>query len=342
MSAPDFSRGSSRGSSQTSSQTSRGEFYARPVSDEARDDAVVPFAVEPLDVRGRVARLGACLDHILAKHAYPTPVARLAGEACVLTVLLATSLKIEGRFQLQTRGDGAINMLVVDFDAPDRLRALARFDADKLGDRTRTTDLIGTGHLAVTVEQGNGAPRYQGIVALQGQGLEDAARQYFDQSAQIPTRVRLAVAENVTGAGTKWRAGGIMTQFLPRSAQRRIRADIDPGDAPDGLKLAPPPADGAWIEAEALLATVEDHELVDPALSSERLLYRLFHEHGVKVFEAQGVRAACRCSNERIKAMLDRFTPFERRDMTGDNGLIGVTCEFCSTYRAFDPASFES
>jgi Hsp33 protein len=97
---------------------------ARPVSDEARDDAVVPFAVEPLDVRGRVVRLGESIDHILAKHHYPTPVARLVGEACVLTVLLATSLKIEGRFQLQTRGDGAIGMLVVDFDAPDRLRAL--------------------------------------------------------------------------------------------------------------------------------------------------------------------------------------------------------------------------
>jgi molecular chaperone Hsp33 len=315
---------------------------ARPVSDEARDDVVVPFAVEPLDVRGRVVRLGATIDHILAKHGYPTPVARLVGEACVLTVLLATSLKIEGRFQLQTRGDGAIGMLVVDFDTPDRLRALARFDADKLGARLRACDLLGTGHLAVTVEQSDGTSRYQGIVALQGQGLEDAARQYFDQSAQIPTRVRLAVAENVTGAGVQWRAGGVMTQFLPRSPERRYRADLDPGDAPGGLTMATPPADDAWIEAEALLATIEDHELVDPALASERLLYRLFHEQGVTVFPAQDVRDACRCSNERIEAMLRRFTPLERRDMTGDDGLIGVTCEFCSTYRAFDPADFKA
>jgi len=322
-------------------QASRGP-VARPVSDEARDDAVVPFAVEPLDVRGRVVRLGATIDHILAKHGYPTPVARLVGEACVLTVLLATSLKIEGRFQLQTRGDGAIGMLVVDFDTPDRLRALARFDADKLGARLRACDLLGTGHLAVTVEQSDGTSRYQGIVSLQGQGLEDAARQYFDQSAQIPTRVRLAVAENVTGAGVQWRAGGVMTQFLPRSPERRYRADLDPGDAPGGLTMATPPADDAWIEAEALLATIEDHELVDPALSSERLLYRLFHEQGVTVFPAQDVRDACRCSNERIEAMLRRFTPLERRDMTGDDGLIGVTCEFCSTYRAFDPADFEA
>jgi molecular chaperone Hsp33 len=285
-----------------------------------------------------VVRLGATIDHILAKHGYPTPVAWLVGEACVLTVLLATSLKIEGRFQLQTRGDGAIGMLVVDFDTPDRLRALARFDAEKLSGRLRACDLLGTGHLAVTVEQTDGMSRYQGIVALHGQGLEDAARQYFDQSAQIPTRVRLDVAENVTGAGVQWRAGGVMTQFLPRSPERRYRADLDPGDAPGGLTMATPPADDAWIKAEALLATIEDHELVDPALSSKRLLYRLFHEQGVTVFPAQDVRDACR----RIEAMLRRFTPLERRDMTGDDGLIGVTCEFCSTYRAFDPADFEA
>ena len=334
-------QGSSQGSSGLSSQAASREQLARVVSDEACDDAVVPFAVEPLDVRGRVVRLGASVDHILAKHNYPTPVARLVGEACVLTVLLATSLKIDGRFQLQTRSDGPVGMLVVDFDAPDRLRALARFEAEKIGALPRAGDLIGRGHLAVTVEQADGASRYQGIVALQGQGLEDAARQYFDQSAQIPTRVRLAVAESVTGAGVAWRAGGLMTQFLPRAPERWLQADLDPGDAPDGRKPVPPPVDDAWREAEALLATIEDHELVDPGLSSERLLYRLFHEHGVKVFPPQGVHDACRCSNERIKDMLGRFTPHERRDMTGDDGLIGVTCEFCSTYRVFDPKDFE-
>jgi len=215
-------------------QASRGP-VARPVSDEVRDDAVVPFAVEPLDVRGRVVRLGATIDHILAKHGYPTPVARLVGEACVLTVLLATSLKIEGRFQLQTRGDGAIGMLVVDFDTPDRLRALARFDADKLGARLRACDLLGTGHLAVTVEQSDGTSRYQGIVSLQGQGLEDAARQYFDQSAQIPTRVRLAVAENVTGAGVHRNAGTApisIRAMPPAGSQWQRRQPTTPGSKP--------------------------------------------------------------------------------------------------------------
>jgi molecular chaperone Hsp33 len=313
----------------------------RLVSDEVVDDNVVPFAVEPLDVRGRVARLGASIDHILAKHNYPTPVARLLAEAAALTVLLATSLKIEGRFQLQTRSDGAIGMLVVDFDAPDRLRALARFDAQKLSETGVAEDLIGAGYLAVTLDQGDDMSRYQGIVALQGQGLEEAAQRYFDQSVQIPTRVRLAAAESITGAGPKWRAGGLMTQFLPRSPNAIMHPALETAGTLDRLRLEASFADDAWNETEARLATIRVDELVDPQLSSERLLYRLFHDQGVKVFSPHPIRAACRCSSERIREMLSRFTPQERREMTGDDGMISVTCEFCSEQRVFDPKSFD-
>ena len=170
----------------------------RPVSDRARDDTVLPFSVEQLDVRGRIVRLGASVDRILSQHGYPAPVARVVGEALALTVLLGSSLKIEGRFQLQTRSDGAIDMLVVDFDAPDRLRAFARFDAARLAGTAKGADLLGSGHLAFTVDQGGEAARYQGIVALEGQGLEAAAHQYFRQSEQIPTQIRLAVAQSIT------------------------------------------------------------------------------------------------------------------------------------------------
>ena len=181
--------------------------------------------------------------------------------------------------------------------------------------------------------------RYQGIVALEGQGFEEAAHRYFRQSEQIPTFVRLAVAESVTGAQTSWRAGGLLVQFLPASPERQ--ADLAPGDAPAGTQLPEAPESDAWVEAKSLAATVEDHELVDPTLSSERLLYRLFHERGVRVFAAQSVKAACRCSRQRIANMLKRFTPEERADMIGENGKIGVTCEFCSTYREFEPEELE-
>jgi len=322
------------------------EQTTRAVSDLGLDDMVVPFVVEPLESRGRVVRLGPSIDRILARHAYPAPVARLVGEATALTVLLGSALKFEGRFQVQTRTDGVVDMIVVDFDAPDRVRAFARFDADTLAraiaaGEASPAQLLGSGHLALTIEQGQENSRYQGVVPLEGQGLEDAAHQYFRQSEQIPTLVRLAVAENLTGEGSQWRAGGLLVQFLPQSIDRLRQADLHPGDAPESVVLTEAPEDDAWTETRSLTATVEDHELVDPTLSSERLLYRLFHERGVKVFEGQGVIEACRCSSDRIEDMLRRFTRDERRDMVGDNGRIGITCEFCSTHRDYDPADFD-
>lgn len=314
---------------------------SRLVSDLGRDDSVLPFSVEQLDVRGRVVRLGASVDEILRRHAYPAPVARLLGEALALTILLGSSLKINGRFQLQTRSDGVVDMLVVDFDAPDRLRAFARFDAARLADEPTGQDLLGSGHLAFTVDQGHEAARYQGIVALSGQGFEEAAHQYFRQSEQIPTRVRLAVAQSVTAQGVSWRAGGLLVQFLPSAGERRRPIDLHPGDAPQGTFLEAPAEEDAWTEAKALVATIEDHELVDPTLSSERLLYRLFHEPGIKVFEPRMVRDACRCSDDGVKAMLRGFSAADRDEMVGDDGLIGVTCEFCSTFRVFNPKDFD-
>ncbi len=314
----------------------------RLVSDQAVDDLVLPFAVTPLDVRGRLVRLGPAVDRILERHKYPDAVSRLVGEAATLTALLGSVLKTEGRFQMQARTDGVVDMLVVDLDAPDRLRAFARFDAARLeeaADKLGPSELLGKGHLALTIDPGGDMSRYQGVVPLEGQGLEAAAHQYFTQSEQIPTLVRLAVAQNVTGEGAHWRAGGVLVQFLPESEDRRRLADLAPGDAPAGY--APDfKEDDAWAEAKALAGTVEDHELVDPTLSSERLLLRLFHERGVTVFAPQALRDACRCSRERIAGMLRSFTAAERRDMVGPEGRIGVTCEFCGVHRDFDPGEF--
>ena len=311
---------------------------------EGRDDVVLPFSVEALDVRGRIVRLGAAIDQVLARHHYPASVTRLLGEAAALTVLLGSVLKTEGRFQLQTRTDGAVEMIVVDFDAPDKVRAFARFDADKVAAVAGRSDeheaLIGKGHLAFTIEQGGSMSRYQGLVSLNGQRFEEAAHEYFRQSEQIPTLVRLAVAENLTSAGSNWRAGGLLVQFLPEAPERMRLGDLDPGDAPEGVVPQDVAEDDAWAEAKALASTVEDHELIDPTLSSERLLYRLFHERGVRVFEAQEVRDACRCSDERVRGMLRSFSVKERTDMVGDDGRIGVTCEFCSTHRDYDPSEF--
>jgi molecular chaperone Hsp33 len=319
---------------------------SRAPAEFARDDAILPFEVAALDQRGRVVRLGSAIDEILSSHDYPLPVAKLLGEAVVLAVLLGSSLKFEGRFILQTQTDGPVRMLVVDYVSPGRVRACARFDAANVtaaiaAGKASAGDLMGRGHLAMTIDQGAEMSRYQGLVALAGGGLEEAAHEYFLRSEQIPTRVRLAVAEEFSaGAGGpqhRWRAGGIMLQFLPAKPERMRAPDFDPGDAPAGTPPHQVPEDEAWVEGRSLIQTVSDIELIDPELSSERLLYRLFHERGVRVFNAQAVQSKCSCSRASVKAMLESF-PQDDRDHMVENGVISVTCEFCSSKYVFAPA----
>src|SRR5215470_248387 len=271
---------------------------SRAPADVSVDDSVLPFEVAPLDLRGRVVRLGPAVDTILTGHNYPRPVAKLLGEAIVLGVLLGTALKFEGRFILQTKADGPVPMLVVDFMTPDKVRACARFDKDRVAKAIAARNaeagaLLGHGHLAMTIDQGGHMSRYQGLVALEGGTLEDAAHEYFLRSEQIPTRVRLAVAEEFLaasgGANHRWRAGGMLLQFVPRAPERARMPDLDPGDVPEGVTVRTMKEDDAWVEGRSLVETVEDIELIDPALSSERLLYRLFHERGVRVFRAAPV-----------------------------------------------------
>ena len=316
---------------------------------ESGDDVVVPFTLETLDSRGRVVRLGEALDAILTRHNYPAPVARLLGEAVVLAALIGSSLKFEGKFILQTQTDGPVNLIVVDLDAPDGLRGYARFDADavqkatELGE-TKPGQLLGKGHLAMTVDQGVHMERYQGIVALEGGSLEDVAHVYFQQSEQVPTLVRLAVAQ-LTRKGERsphWRAGGVLTQHLPPHGARTM-PDL-PGD---GDFNNPATADGDftehdhWTETRALLATVADDELADPDVSPERLLFRLFHETGVRVFEPIELEERCTCSAERIEAMLrDNFSAKDREEMVVD-GEIEVVCEFCSADYHFHLHDFD-
>ncbi|MBV9562121.1 MAG: Hsp33 family molecular chaperone [Bradyrhizobium sp.] len=303
------------------------------------DDAVLPFEVDPLDLRGRLTRMGPALDDILTKHDYPAPVGKLLGEAIVLTTLLGSSLKFDGRFILQTQSDGPVSFLIVDFQAPDRLRAYARYDERRLKPGQDSGALLGRGHLAMTIDQGPDMSRYQGLVALDGGGLEAAAHEYFLRSEQIPTRVRIAVGEEWRGGeGGKhrWRGGGMLLQFLPKAPERARQADLHPGDAPEGTELHTVEEDDAWVEGQSLISTVEDVELIDPDLSGERLLYRLFHERGVRVFKPLPLNARCSCSREAVSAMLKSFSAKDRAEMVQD-GKVVVTCEFCSSVYQFTP-----
>jgi molecular chaperone Hsp33 len=312
----------------------------------AGDDCVRPFAVEALDVRGRVIQMGPALDTILARHDYPPAVSRLLAEAIVLTVLLGSSLKFEGKFTLQAETDGPVSLMVVDYRTTGDIRAYARFDAEKVatGEALATPDLLGRGVLAMTVDQGSHANRYQGVVPLEGDSLEEVAHAYFRQSEQIPTRVRLAVAEmQVRDSGRirhLWRAGGLVVQFLPSAPERSRLPDLPGGDVPGGLADEDFGEDDSWTEAQSLAATAGDDELTDPALPVESLLYRLYHERGVRVFAPTAVRDKCSCSREKVVGVLATFSAEEIAEST-ENGSISVTCEFCGKKYGFDPAEFE-
>ena len=310
-------------------------------------DRALPFQVDKLEVRGRVVSLGPAVDAILARHDYPEPVKVLLGEACVLAALLATSLKDVSRFILQTQTDGPVSMLVADIRLPGQMRATASCNAAAVAALTEagTADaaaLLGKGTLAMTIEQGHGGQRYQGFVPLDHEDLEAAAHTYFRQSEQIPTRIRMAVSEMFDRdedgkARHQWRAGGIIGQFMPAVGDRIRHRDLPAGDAPEDLTDDAIEADDdAWVEAAALIDTVEDHELTDPAISPERLLFRLFHERGVRVFEPVRLEDHCTCSRQRIEKVLDQMDASEIADAAID-GKIEVRCEFCGLRYHFDP-----
>jgi molecular chaperone Hsp33 len=295
------------------------------------DDLILPFQAEHADVSGRLVKLGPVVDTILSRHAYPEAVSQLLGEAVALTALLGAALKFEGKFILQASTDGPVDLLVADYQVPGGLRGYARFSAERLAELPPGAKLLGEGHLAMTIDRGSDTERYQGVVPLEGESLTEAADTYFRQSEQLPTFIRLAVARHYR-AGDKggnawtWRAGGLLVQKLTREGGR-------------GSARGSAIAEEDWARAKALAETVEDHELLDPMLPPDRLLYRLFHEEQVRAFRAIPLNSYCSCSQARVEELLRRFSAEDLAEMVVD-GEVWVTCEFCNRRYRFDPASF--
>ena len=312
-------------------------------SSHSGDDLVLPFEIKPLGVRGKLVRLGAAVDDILHRHDYPPPVSALLAEAVALTAMLGASLKFDGKFILQTKTDGPVDMLVADYVSPGKVRGYARFDAARVAALANPTqaDLLGNGYLAMTVDQGPDMERYQGIVPLQGEDLTAAAHGYFEKSEQIPTRIRMAAGPLLQrgAAAESWRAGAVMVQHLPREGGASPLPSQS-GDAPEGAEEVLPENDD-WVKARLLLDTVEAHELLDPQLTPEELLYRLYHEDGVTAYPATQLERYCSCSQESITSMLARFPAEDQADMV-ENGEIAVTCEFCSTTYRVSPGTLSA
>lgn len=311
---------------------------ASPAANEntADDDIVLPFRTDRSGVIGRLVRLGPAIDSILSHHDAPAAVSQTLGEAVALTALLGTSLKFDGKLTVQTKTDGAVDFLVVNFEAPGRVRGYVRYDKTKFADGDVVkSDLMGNGLLAITIDPGDDMDRYQGVVELKGDNLAEAALTYFRQSEQLPSFLRLAVArhyqagENGAPGEWHWRAGGLLIQNLARGGGTPLT------EADEDVLLGED--DDDWTRTQMLAHTVEDHELLDPTLSPERLLYRLFHEEGVRALPRAPIESYCRCSRERVEAFLRSFGADQLVDMREDDGAISVTCEFCTTTYRFAP-----
>ena len=290
----------------------------------AATDRVLPFQTERSELRGRLVRLRPLLGQILGRHDYPEPVARLLGETVLLAAALASNLKYEGVFTLQVKGDGPVGLIVVDVvgtlaAAPRVLRGYARFDRDAVAKMAADPhmlqmSLVGKGWLAFTVDQGPDTERYQGIVALRGKTLAECVQHYFLQSEQIATGITVAIGEE----GGVWTGTALLLQRLPTDSGQPGTAEEDD-----------------WRRSMVLMATLTAVEMLDPALSDQALLWRLFHEDGIRVFDANILVDGCRCSRDKVSSALRSLGRAELASLRED-GLVKVTCEFCTTEYRFD------
>lgn len=290
---------------------------------------IQPFRVERGWIRGRMVRIGTCYQEILAQHNYPQPVAIMLGETLVLAVALASALKYEGNFKLQAQGDGPVSILVADFTSTGGLRGYARyrenaFEGDKLVGQNLALDgsdlvprLLGGGYLAFTVDQGPERVKYQGIAALEGAGLAECAHTYFRQSEQLETAIKLAAETNYGPP----RASALMIQRMPGD---------NPPEMPDE------DAEEAWREAVILMSSMSAAEMLDPHIPTREILYRMYHEQGIRAYDARSIDFHCRCSRERVAETLSQFDATELNDMVTDEGMVVVTCEICQEYYAFN------
>lgn len=308
----------------------------------ALGDQILPFQVERYGLRGRLVRLGPVAQEILTRHDYPEPVAMMLGQMMAVAASLAGALKYDGVFTLQTQSNGPIRLMVADVTSKGDMRAYAQFDAKQVADLDATgkagdsvPQWLGVGHLAFTVDQGPDTERYQGIVDLFGMSLAECVRHYFKQSEQIDASLKLAVAHDEDG----WRIGALMMQRVPKLG------GLDEAGSQTSANLTPDSFDEAereesWREAIVLMGSATGVELTSLDLPPDRLLYRLFHEQGVRVFTPHPLQSACRCSPARVSAMLVSF-PKEEIETMKVNGRVEVKCEFCGRDYNYDQAALD-
>ena len=284
------------------------------------ESLLTPFMLEGGHVRGRMVYLSDVADTILSRYEYPTPVVKLLGELIVVASMLSSNLKQNGVFTIQIRGNGLIPLIVVDAVYGGAIRGYAEV-SDAAGTKIRKLknptprELVGQdSYLAITLDAGEDMQRYQGIVALEGDTVAEALTEYFTRSEQLDVQLQLAVSEQAP-----WSAAGIIVERMPNGGDEAAEANLE-----------------AWRYASALMGTVKGDELLDPLLDAPALLFRLFHEEGVRVFPSHLLSVGCRCSRQRIQSLLMSMDITDRADMILD-GTASVHCQFCNKSELFTP-----
>lgn len=305
-------------------------------SERPTDDIVQPFQLESggageARLTGRMSRLGSVVDDVLSRHDYPDQVAELLGQAIALSVTLAAALKFDGIFTFQAQGDGPVTLLLADIQTLDGgeryvVRGYANYNADTVTGRTGARALLGKGYLALTVDQGPHTERYQGMVELVGDTLAECAQHYFRQSQQMDAAIMVSAGRVGGAPDSPWRAGGMMVQRIADDPNMHLPSD-DEADT--------------WRRVMMLMATGTDSEILNPDLTAERYLFRLFHEEGVRVTPVRAVTRGCRCSEDRVFNVLAQLPREDLYDLAED-GLLKVTCEFCNETYKFAPEVVEN
>ncbi|MBM3617424.1 MAG: molecular chaperone Hsp33 [Alphaproteobacteria bacterium] len=301
-------------------------------------DFFQPFLIDESNVKGNFIRLGQAMDVILSRHDYPDSVSRLLAEQAVLACMLSGNLDDGGSLTVQVKGAqqddairGPVGFTVIDVKengdirgyadlAPDALTRIR--ELEKTQEEISLKDLIGeAGFLAITITPAADTQQYQGIVALSGDTLAQAVEEYFTQSEQLQVSIKVSVGKIAEGGKHKWYASGMMIQRVP-----------DLGGKAEKVKLEDDGED--WNRSRILMNTVKNEELLNPTLSPQTLLVRLFNEDGVWVYEPKQLQVNCRCSRERIEDVLGNFPDEDIEEMKHD-GVISVSCQFCNKTEVF-------
>ncbi|HKM98018.1 MAG TPA: Hsp33 family molecular chaperone HslO [Buttiauxella sp.] len=272
----------------------------------AQQDQLHRYLFENFAVRGELVTVSDTWQHIMENHDYPAPVKTILGELLVATSLLTATLKFDGDITVQLQGDGPMNLAVINGNNNQQMRGVARFKGDIPADADLKA-LVGNGYLVITITPAEGE-RYQGVVGLEGDTLAACLEDYFLRSEQLPTRLFIRTGD-VDG---KPAAGGMLLQVLP----------AQDAQADDFNHLA------------ALTETIKAEELL--TLPANDVLWRLYHEEEVTLYEPQMVEFKCTCSRERCADALRTLPDEEVNNIIAEDGDIDMNCDYCGSHYVFN------